>query len=58
MSKDRRSKEYEEGVEYFINFALQHCPKAKRYSLSMYAMWKLNTSYTYQDSITYVFQWY
>ena len=27
MSKDRRSKDYEEGVEYFINFALQHCPK-------------------------------
>ena len=23
MSKDRRSKDYEEGVEYFINFALQ-----------------------------------
>ena len=25
MSKDRRSKKYEEGVKYFINFALQHC---------------------------------
>ena len=25
MFKDRRSREYEEGVEYFINFALQHC---------------------------------
>ena len=25
MLKDRRSREYEEGVEYFINFALQHC---------------------------------
>ncbi|RVW60633.1 hypothetical protein CK203_048855 [Vitis vinifera] len=26
MSKDRMSWEYEEGVEYFINFALEHCP--------------------------------
>ncbi|RVW18016.1 hypothetical protein CK203_112664 [Vitis vinifera] len=26
MSKDRMSREYEEGVEYFINFALEHCP--------------------------------
>ena len=26
MSKDRVSREYEEGVEYFINFALEHCP--------------------------------
>ncbi|RVW61746.1 hypothetical protein CK203_065428 [Vitis vinifera] len=26
MSKDRMSQEYEEGVEYFINFALEHCP--------------------------------
>ncbi|RVW11754.1 hypothetical protein CK203_089799 [Vitis vinifera] len=26
MSKDRMSREYEEGVEYLINFALEHCP--------------------------------
>ena len=25
MLTDRRSREYEEGVEYFINFVLQHC---------------------------------
>ena len=24
MSKDKMSREYEEGVEYFINFALEH----------------------------------
>ena len=25
MSKDRMLREYEEGVEYFINFVLEHC---------------------------------
>ena len=25
MFKDKRLKEHEEGVEYFINFALEHC---------------------------------
>ncbi|RVW72902.1 hypothetical protein CK203_056355 [Vitis vinifera] len=29
MSKDRMSREYEEGVEYFINFALEHCPNQR-----------------------------
>ncbi|KAL6315678.1 hypothetical protein AAG906_005769 [Vitis piasezkii] len=30
MSEDRMSQEYEEGVEYYINFALEHCPNQSR----------------------------
>ena len=58
MFKDRTSREYEEGVEYFINFSLQHCLNQSTIHCPRMRCGNLIHHTPNKIRGTYVFQWY